>query len=314
MKACEAQINPADNMTVREFLGRKKLETNNFAGKRDGEISEPKIMTIPVMKLKSTSFAQRVFIKSHVQKIVDNFDPKQLQPIVVSHRDGCYYIVDGDHRTAAVRIKFGREHLMNCMVVEGLTETEEAKLFIDLNKNRKPLTAVDEAKGRYNSGDKVIRDLYKICEKNHILLDIKVETANKADNASEDVYVGTVKCVRGIERVYRDLGYDYDKMFRIVKLLSSTWFDDKNTFQEPMLKMMALLIETYGDEISDRVFISNLSASSETTPDKIMSKARERKFSRERVEIEMARIVVDRYNTGKAGKRNKKLEKYKLDM
>lgn len=310
MKEYELQSNPTDNITVREFLNRKKLETNDFTGKRDRESSEPKMMAIPVMKLKSTSFAQRAIIQSHVQNIADNFDPKQLQPIVVSHRNGCYYILDGEHRTAAVRIKFGKEHLMNCMVIEGLTEQEEAKLFIDLNKNRKPLKAVDEAKGRYNSGDKVIRDLYKICEKNHVLLDIKVETAKKAENVSEDAYIGTIKCVRGIERVYKNLGYDYDKMSRIIKLLGSTWADDKDTFQEPMIKMMALLVETYGDEISDKVFVSKLSASSETTPDKIMSEAKTAvKFTHEKVELEMTKNVINHYNkTEKGGKRTKKLD------
>lgn len=302
----------ASNMTVREFRNRNKFSSNVSDTSSSNDVDMSTTVRIPVNKLKSTNMAQRVFKKPHVEEIIDNFDKNQLQPIVVSFRDGIYYIVDGDHRTAAVRVKFGNDYLMECKVVNGLTEKQEADLFVKLNENRIPLTASEDARGKFYAGEQQILDLYNICKKNHCIFDIKVQENSNDDDIEDKSDWRKVKCIKAMERTYEGLGYNYDDMFRIIKLLNTTWADDKDTFQEPMIKMMAVLIKTYGDEMVDKTFISRLSASPDHTPSKLIYAGREDRFTKAKLEKRMARIAVYQYNTAKG--RTKKLEINKLGI
>lgn len=302
----------ANNMTVREFRNRCKSNTNISENNLLNDVDTSTTVRIPVYKLKSTNMAQRAFREKHVQNIVNNFDKNKLQPIVVSYRDSIYYIVDGDHRTAAVRVKFGKDFLMECKVITGLTEQEEADLFVSLNEDRIPLTASDDARGKFYAGKQHIVDLYNICKKNHCVFDIKVQETRDDNNTDDTSIWRKVKCIKAMERTYEELGYNYDDMFRVIKLLSATWVDDKDVFQEPMIKMMAVLVKTYGDEMSDKTFISRLSASPNHTPSKLIYAGREDRFTKAKLEKRMARIAVYQYNTAKG--RTKKLEINKLGI
>lgn len=313
MNTQETNSNFSNNMTVREFMNRNKKSDSSEKSFVSG-IDTSTTIRIPVYKLKSTDMAQRAFRESHVKKIVDNFDKNKLQPIVVSLRDDVYYIVDGDHRTAAARVKFGKNYLMECKVVTGLTEQEEADLFVSLNEDRLPLTASDDARGKFYAGKKNIIDLYNICKKNHCIYDIKIhENTDDTDNSKMEGW-RKIKCIKAMERTYEKLRYNYDDMFRVIKLLSTTWGDNnKDVFQEPMIKMMAVLVKTYGNEMSDRIFISRLSASPDTTPLMLINNANIDRISKKvKTEMKMARAAVYQYNTVRG--KTKKLDVSKLGI
>jgi len=80
-----------------------------------------------------------------------HFDMKLIGTITVSHRDGNYYIIDGQHRTQAA-IRKGIKTLP-CLIHEGLTYQEEAEMFVKLNKERRGLLVVDLFKGECEAGD-----------------------------------------------------------------------------------------------------------------------------------------------------------------
>ena len=46
---------------------------------------------------------QRVVSEATVQKLIKTWDPRFLDPNVVSYRDGKYYVIDGQHRVVAIR-------------------------------------------------------------------------------------------------------------------------------------------------------------------------------------------------------------------
>jgi hypothetical protein len=75
-------------------------------------------------------------VNSHrVAILAENMDPDQLGVIDVSKRsDGRHYIIDGQHRVAAVRKAFNDDgQRVPCIVHEGLTVEEEANHFKRLN-------------------------------------------------------------------------------------------------------------------------------------------------------------------------------------
>ena len=70
--------------------------------------------------------------ESHVKDIVKNFNPEATGIITVSHRDGKYYVTDGQHRVEAYK-RMGIKYIY-AEVHEGLTQEEEAEMYILLNK------------------------------------------------------------------------------------------------------------------------------------------------------------------------------------
>src|SRR5699024_415301 len=70
--------------------------------------------------------------ESHVKDIVKNFNPEAAGIITVSHRDGKYYVPDGQHRVEVYK-RMGIKYIY-AEVHEGLTQEEEAEMYILLNK------------------------------------------------------------------------------------------------------------------------------------------------------------------------------------
>lgn len=84
--------------------------------------------------------------RAKVNEIKRNFDPNQVNPVIVSFRDGKYYIVDGQHTALAIYERSGEDPstLIMCDVREGLTYEQEARLFYDWNTNSRKPSAADK--------------------------------------------------------------------------------------------------------------------------------------------------------------------------
>jgi hypothetical protein len=81
--------------------------------------------------------AQRDLKPARVAELLADFDCTAMGRLVLSFRDGRYYIIDGQHRKNALAqwIGPGWEGLpIECIVYTDLTEQEEAELFLKLNK------------------------------------------------------------------------------------------------------------------------------------------------------------------------------------
>src|SRR5699024_4714836 len=70
--------------------------------------------------------------ESHVKDIDINSNPQAAEIITVSHRDGKYYVPDGQHRVEVYK-RMGIKYIY-AEVHEGLTQEEEAEMYFLLNK------------------------------------------------------------------------------------------------------------------------------------------------------------------------------------
>ena len=65
---------------------------------------------------------QRPVLERVVDRLVREWDPRLLTPLVVSFRDGRYNLVDGQHRVCAMRKKNnGKDVTVLCRVYRGMT-------------------------------------------------------------------------------------------------------------------------------------------------------------------------------------------------
>lgn len=97
-----------------------------------------KFYLVPINKMRvpPALVTQRPFIQAHGDKLAANLDLDQLGVPVINHRDGNYWILDGQHRIYALRHNgFERDNLM-CEVYEGLTDAEMAHIFLGRDARR----------------------------------------------------------------------------------------------------------------------------------------------------------------------------------
>jgi|GEM_PF-743879 len=87
----------------------------------------PIIQSLPLADIKPTQYQQNPNF-NFVDRIVNRFDAAKLGTLLVSFRDGNYYILDGVHRLAALR-KLGYTHA-NCLVLATTNLEQEVNCYL----------------------------------------------------------------------------------------------------------------------------------------------------------------------------------------
>lgn len=107
--------------------------TNKPTGNRVERVAH--LRWIPLKQIRTNPLAQRELNQARVNKLTSEFDPEQFGAPTVNHRDEWFFVVDGQHRIEALKKWFGswEDQSIQCWAYEGLTETEEADVFLKLN-------------------------------------------------------------------------------------------------------------------------------------------------------------------------------------
>lgn len=99
-----------------------------------------KVRPVPIreMRVPPVQIIQRRFSKSQAEEYAANFDPNKLGIVAVNFRDGIYWVVDGQHRVAALKLFFAPNDpgVIDCSVYADLSDQEMAELFLGLNTRR----------------------------------------------------------------------------------------------------------------------------------------------------------------------------------
>lgn len=89
-----------------------------------------RLQWVPVAETKVSPSAQRELRPAFVDKIAQEFDPDNIGFPVVNKRDDHYWVIDGQHRIAALKKIGWGDQLVQCEVFSGLSEAEEAEEFL----------------------------------------------------------------------------------------------------------------------------------------------------------------------------------------
>jgi hypothetical protein len=90
---------------------------------------------VPLSRMRVNPLAQRELRPARVAKLAACFDLEQMGLPTVSHRGDWYYLLDGQHRIAALKQWLGTwdGQQVQGWTYEGLSEAEEAEVFLRLN-------------------------------------------------------------------------------------------------------------------------------------------------------------------------------------
>lgn len=144
---------------------------------------------IPIGRTVVSDVAQRELKQYRVDHLVAHFDHEQIGTPVVNERNGRFYIIDGQHRFAALREIYDDTHQVQCWTYSGLTEEEEAERFLQLNDTL-TVAAMDKYKVAVEAGRDVESDIDRIVRAcGMVVSHQKVEGAIGAVGTLRRVYV-----------------------------------------------------------------------------------------------------------------------------
>jgi len=102
-----------------------------------------KMYDVPYKLLCRPDFLQKEFNEARADRIAAKFDLNGLGRLVVNHRDGRYWIIDGCNRHHALGVNGFQNYDIPCEVYEDLTDEQMAKVFL-LLANRRVMSAFEK--------------------------------------------------------------------------------------------------------------------------------------------------------------------------
>ncbi len=133
-----------------------------------------------------------------ISKLAQHWNWDLCQPLVVSRRRGGeLYVIDGQHRWEAAKLR-GDIQQLPCVVVEYESAADEAASFVNLNQRRRPLSKIDLFKAAVASEDK------QACAIVEALAYAELTVAPHQNYISWKP--GMVSNIGGIEAAWRDYG------------------------------------------------------------------------------------------------------------
>ena len=109
-------------------------------------------MRIRIGNLTSGMSCQReVSDINRIKNMADNWNWALYQPICVSVVDGVYYVIDGQHRVAALRRLYNDDYKVVCKLATDLTLEEQNEWFAELATNEKAQSLKSVVTAKINS-------------------------------------------------------------------------------------------------------------------------------------------------------------------
>lgn len=178
--------------------------------------SKSKSEWVALGKMTVSEFSQREVKKYRVDALASEFDPERIGRPVLSLRDGRYYIMDGQHRIAALKQWNGpgwEQVQIECQVFSGLDEAQEADIFLQLN-DVLSVNAYDKFSKAVAAGREVETAVKKCVEQQGLVINYAaganglscVSTLVKIYRRSNGQTLG--RALRIIRDAYGDLGME----------------------------------------------------------------------------------------------------------
>lgn len=247
-----------------------------------------RIEAVPIEKMRVRhGVSQREFRPAWASEIARELSIEKLGTPILNHAGDCYWIVDGQHRIEAVKLWLGdaKGQRLDCVVYEGLSEEQEAELFLGLNRVRS-VRAFDKFKIALTAS-----------RPDETAIDRIVRGAGLS--ISENGGSGSLACVVTLARVFRRSGGD--GLAQTIRIAHEAFGDEG--LESDIIDGLGLLASRYNGQLEPRRAIAALSAARGGL-NALRSRATRlsQQTGTQRSQC-IAAAVVEVYNRGKGGKK-----------
>lgn len=184
---------------------------------------------------------QRVINYPRVNRIVEEFDERRFDPITVSIRDGARYVLDGQHRLAALK-RLGMAHVPS-RILRGLTIQEEAEIFVKQGDLRRGLSSFEKHQAAVIWGEETAIAIENLLTR----LGLRVVKAQSAAYG--------VSSIASLNEIAKKDGVA--TLEKILSLLIDTWAGSSDSLQKVMIQGIRELYAGY-PEMEQKKFVKQL--------------------------------------------------------
>lgn len=242
---------------------------------------------VPVDELRYDHRYQRTLIENRVDKIVHNFDPALLTPLEVNHRDGHYYVYDGQHRGAAAAI-LGME-MVPCMVHHFAMEQEEARLFVALQTERRSVSAVQRHIANVFQQDPTALELDHAVRAAGYVISANGNTANALAAAS------------ALQRCQEM--YGAETVTDALLVIRDAWQFEKTSKRGSMILGIAKLLTAYGNDLDRQSLVEKMAVKSPKEIIRQQNAAKESNLIAGDYDTVVAHLLLQIYNRQRSTRR-----------
>jgi ParB-like nuclease domain len=212
-------------------------------GKIDGRIErQARLRWVPLTQMRVNPLAQRDLNQARVSKLAAAFDPEKMDTPTVNHRGGWYYLIDGQHRIAALKqwLSSWQDQQIQCWTYEGLSEAEEAEKFLALNDSL-PVHAFAKFKVSVQAGRDTEADVDRIVR----ALGLRIARGN-----------GGISAVATLRRVYASGGPTV--LSRALRIIRDAY--GEAGLDGPVIEGIGLLCQRYNGDLSEQRAVQRLAS------------------------------------------------------
>jgi hypothetical protein len=174
-----------------------------------------------------------------IGEIARGWDWRLYQPLVVSRRaDGRLFVVDGQHRLRAAALR-GDVYQLPCVIVAHDGEADEARAFVALNQQRKPLTPFALFMAAIAAGDEEAVTIDRLVRAAGLRLTGAAGLAARKP--------GWIDCTTAIQRVFRRHGER--PVVRTLEQLGKVFGGEVLRSSSTFFTAIAALVATEGDKL-----------------------------------------------------------------
>lgn len=213
--------------------------TNKPTGKRIQRAA--RLRDVPLDKMRINPLAQRELNQARVDKLVSEMDLEQLGTPTCNQRDAWFYVIDGQHRIEALKKWLGDwdGQTYQCWTYDGLSEQDEAEVFLKLNDTL-TVSAFEKFMKGVNAGRTEEADIDRIVRAQ----DLRV---------SRDHKNGAIQAVGTLRKVYR-LGPGV--LARSLGIIRDAFGDAG--LEAPVIDGLGLLCQRYNGELDTARVVERL--------------------------------------------------------
>lgn len=234
------------------------------------------------MRVPQALVVQREFRRAHGDKLAAELDLDKLGFLILNHRDGNYWVLDGQHRLYALKKWFDETDKIDCEVYEGLSDAEMAEMFLGRD-NRRRIGSFDKFHVACTAGRKRENDIRRMVEANGL----------RVGRTKEDKTIGAVSA----------LGTVYDRSGEIVlgqtlRTLRDGFAGDSAAFSPELIQGLGLVFNRYNGRTNEKALVARLT----TTPHGVRGIVQRAQALRQRTGTQLvqcvAAAIVELYNRG----------------
>jgi len=203
----------------------------------------PHLRWVPIAETRVIPVAQRDFNQSQAEEYAADFDLEALGYPVVNYRNGAFYIIDGQHRIAALKLIGWGDQSIQCECYADLTDGQMAELYLRRARRRKE-SAFDNFRIAITAGRAVECDVDRIVRAQGL-------------RVSHDKAEGSIAAVITLKSVYERAGGT--NLAQTLRIIKNAYDGDGKAFNVSTIKGVSLVCQRYEGKFDEKALTDRLS-------------------------------------------------------